>query len=543
MAGRGAFFSLLLFFSIPEIPQVWYTVAMENKNAKKPASRVKTILKIALVTVLAAIVLVGLRFAYVMFIDPMSAFGGNPTPAPAATPTPEPTPTPTPVQTSTPAPTVAAPTATPTQEPEPTPTPTPEPTPAPTYTPKELTDLSFMKDRVNILMLGWDESPERNVEGSSIYRDENNNFRSDVIMLLTVNFRRSRADLISIPRDTFATIYNDKGERFSETGHWKINAAFAKGGSAEGNGFAYAMQTVSKLFGGIPINYYAGVDMTGLKAVVDAMGGVDYDVDVRIELNGRVLETGYQHLNGQQVLDYCRARKGISTDVGRNDRQQRMLFAVFNQLKSRDQLKNLVSIYNSVKGYVNTNLSAEQIAALGTLGMKLDESTLKRHTLSGTYIDNTSYSNASYYVLYNDKLVSLVEKIFGITIEPDPRADAAHVEGEKQAAISVQYAASAEYLLSLADQERTAAGQNSAQGLAIKRAALAVKDALEPLPALAERPAGVSTDVPLDGEAIKAAVSTLREEMLTLADSIGLTRANADKSLFPSDFYKKLPGK
>ena len=96
MAGRGAFFSLLLFFSIPEIPQVWYTVAMENKNAKKPASRVKTILKIALVTVLAAIVLVGLRFAYVMFIDPMSAFGGNPTPAPAATPTPEPTSTPIP---------------------------------------------------------------------------------------------------------------------------------------------------------------------------------------------------------------------------------------------------------------------------------------------------------------------------------------------------------------------------------------------------------------------------------------------------------------
>lgn len=109
---------------------------------------------------------------------------------------------------------------------------------------------------------------------------------------------------------------------------------------------------------------------------------------------------------------------------------------MFNQLKSRDQLRNLVSIYTSVKGYVKTNLSAEQIAALGALGMQLDENTLRRHTLSGKYIDNTSYSNASYYVLSNEKLVSLVDKIFGITIEPDPRADIAHVEGEKQAAIA-----------------------------------------------------------------------------------------------------------
>lgn len=511
---------------------------MENKNAKKPASRVKTILKIALVTVLAALLLVGLRFAYVMFVDPMSAFGGTPTPTPTASPAP----TAVPAQTEMPTPTPAA-TPTPASTASPTPEPAPVPTPAPTYSPKELSDLSFMKDRVNILMLGWDQSPERTVEGSGVYRDEANNFRSDVIMLLTVNFRRGRADLISIPRDTFATIYNDQGEKYSETGHWKINAAFAKGGSADGDGFAYAMETVSKLFGGIPIEYYAGVDMTGLKAVVDAMGGVDYDVDVRIALNGRVLETGYQHLNGQQVLDYCRARKGISSDVGRNDRQQRMLFAVFNQLKSRDQLRNLVSIYTSVKGYVKTNLSAEQIAALGALGMQLDENTLRRHTLSGKYIDNTSYSNASYYVLSNEKLVSLVDKIFGITIEPDPRADIAHVEGEKQAAIAGRYAIGAQYLMTLAEQSRGIVGLNSGLGLALKRGARAVDAALAPLSALTERPAGVSTDVPLDGEAIKAATDALREEMFALADSLGLTRETADKSLLPSDFYKKLPRK
>ena len=94
----------------------------KEKNAKKPASRVKTILKIALVTVLAALLLVGLRFAYVMFVDPMSAFGGIPTPAPTASPAP----TAVPAQTELP-----TPTATPTPTASPTPEPTPVPTPAP----------------------------------------------------------------------------------------------------------------------------------------------------------------------------------------------------------------------------------------------------------------------------------------------------------------------------------------------------------------------------------------------------------------------------
>ncbi len=182
----------------------------------------------------------------------------------------------------------------------------------------------------------------------------------------------------------------------------------------------------------MPIDYYAGVNMVGLKAVVDAMGGVDYDVDVRITLNGRVLEKGYQHMDGQQVLDYVRARKGISTDVGRADRQQRMLFAIFDQLKSRNQLVKIPEIYASVQDKVMTNLNSEQIAALSVFAMSLDQENLNRHTLEGEYISNVY--NASFYVLYNSKLKALVKDIFGIDIKPNPRYDAAYVRADKAAA-------------------------------------------------------------------------------------------------------------
>lgn len=514
---------------------------MDGNKEKKPLSRAQKICIALIAAALLALAGVAARFLYVMFVDPMSAFPGQPTPVPTAAPTPTAEPTPAPTPAPTPEPT-AAPTASPSPTPSPTPEPTPTPTPAPTYTPQELADLSFMKNRVNILMLGWDESPERNDKDSGYYRDEKNNFRSDVLMLLTVDFKREKADLISIPRDTFSRVYTDTGEVYGN-GHWKINAAFAKGGSAEGKGFEYAMESVSKLLGGIPIDYYAGVNMTGLKAVVDAMGGIWYDVDVRIELNGRILETGYQHLDGQQVLDYCRARKGISTDVGRADRQQRILFTVFEQLKSRDQLKNLVAVYNSVKDYVVTNLSAEQIAALGVLGMNLTEDTLNRHTLKGEYVSNTSYGGASYYVLSNEKLVALIEKVFRTTIVPDPTADIAHVKGEKSALTASHYVSGAEYILSLAETELFRLGTFTPEADTLKKQRDTAEEALNALTPLITRGAGVSTDVPLDHEAIDAAVETLHGELLGIANSLGLNRKTADSEKLPGELYQDLPRK
>ena len=210
-----------------------------------------------------------------------------------------------------------------------------------------------------------------------------------------------------------------------------MNAAFAKGGAATGDGFTYAMKTVEMLMG-VPVPYYAGVNMEGLKHVVDALGGVSYDVDLDIHLNGRTLSPGLQRLDGQQVLDYVRARKGISTDVGRNDRQQRMLLAVFDELKATRSLAAVPAVYAAVKDDVFTNLTAAQIAALAKFALDLDRSSFKRTTLDGEYVSNVY--NASYYVLKNKSLVALVKEEFGVTIKRDKKYDLATVKRDKAAA-------------------------------------------------------------------------------------------------------------
>ncbi len=290
-----------------------------------------------------------------------------------------------------------------TPEPTPEPTATPEQTdealtPEPTATPEpEMTqpDYDFEKKRVNILLLGADSSTERISAGM--------NFRTDTMILVTVDFDNKDVDMISIPRDSYMRI--NKGGKFNQ-----INAAFTFGGGAQKDGYAYAMNTVSDLLG-VKIDYYVGFGMNVVKDVVNAMGGVDYDVDIAFTLCGRETKKGMQHMDGQQVLDYCRWRKGGRGDVDRVDRQQRMLFKIFETMLATNQVKNIPDIYAAVQENIDTNLSTLQIATLAYFAKDLSMDQIQRHTVpgEGQYVGSTSY-----YIINQNKKNKMVKEIFGI---------------------------------------------------------------------------------------------------------------------------------
>ncbi len=318
----------------------------------------------------------------------------------------------TPELTETPAPTPAL-TPNAAGAPTPTPLPTPEPTPTPMSEAdiEALSDLSFMKNRVNIMVFGIDRSEERLASGS---------FRTDTMILVTVNFKKNTVDMISIPRDTYVKLYNKKGMLIDELDPYnKINSAFSLGGGVKKGGYQSAMNTVSALLGGIPINYYVSVDMNAVKDVVNAMGGVEYEVDIEVSMNGRLLHPGLQHLDGQAVLDYCRQRKG-SSDVARADRQQRMLLAIFDQLKQSGQIANLPKIYKAVESNIDTNLSFEQICALALVAVRMDFADLDRHMVPGAYM---SLYERDIWALDAEKLQKLIKDVFNAEIVVDPNAD------------------------------------------------------------------------------------------------------------------------
>ena len=179
----------------------------EKRLFHKPFTAGKIIQYVLLAAVLAAVIWTG-RFIYVTVIDPHAAFDNT---VPAATMAAAPAETPAETQTDA----------------------TPAPTPTPTLSPRELLELQadsdFMKDRVNVLLTGIDYAAER--EGRT-------DFRTDTILLLSVNFKTGEVDMLSIPRDSYADIAGT-------TRKWKINGAYMSAGGADGDGFNCLMETVS----------------------------------------------------------------------------------------------------------------------------------------------------------------------------------------------------------------------------------------------------------------------------------------------------------
>ncbi|MEL7603780.1 MAG: LCP family protein [Bacillota bacterium] len=267
-------------------------------------------------------------------------------------------------------------------------------------------DLDFMKNRVNILVMGIDRDEGRADWGT---------FRTDTMLLISINFETNEAHIISLPRDSYVWIYN-------EDYRGKLNGAFSAGGGMNGDGFEYAMNTVSMLLGGVPVNHYVCFDMEVVMDVVDAMGGIDYDVDVSFDLDGRTLGEGFQHLNGQQVLDYCRVREHVTggTDIARTARQRKMIMAIFAYMKENGQLQDIPAIYSAVASNIFTDLTFEQITSLAAFSLKLNPEDLHDHLLPGKYLD---MEGASFWGIDQEKKRDMIYEIFGQTIQTDSGDD------------------------------------------------------------------------------------------------------------------------
>ena len=331
---------------------------------------------------LAAAFSLGVLVTYKVAVDPIALFQ---TPKPTASPTP----------TAVPSSHVSVPYL------------TEAPTASPT--PVGYEDPSINSGIVNVLLVGADYAPER--------ESWDKNYYSDVMLILAINFDAKEVDMISVPRDTFAPIYNTPGI-------YKLNSALYHGGGVDGQGFEYVCKSIENVMGGINIDYYMGVNMTAVKELVDAIGGVDYKVDVTVKMQGRIIKPGYQHLDGQDVLDYCRARKGIDNDIGRVGRQKKILLAVFEKLKETNLLFEVPTIINQLKDDIYTNLSFDQLCALAVFGNNLESENIAMHTVVGHFLQ---VFNWSMYVLDDEERILLIEDVYGFTPQPMPEASQKYV--------------------------------------------------------------------------------------------------------------------
>ena len=218
-----------------------------------------------------------------------------------------------------------------------------------------------------------------------------------VAMYDTVN---QKAGLVSIPRDTMTQEYP------------KINAAFHEGPE-------HMRQVVSQLLG-IPLDYYISIDIQGFEALVDEVGGIDYNIPVHMGYDDPTqnlhihYEPGLTHLNGQQAMEVCRFRHSNDgsgteiTDVGRCDVRNDILGIIVKKVLSNPQkIGSYIELFNT---YVKSDMPLETMLWFAEPMLGLDLSTgLEVATLPGN--GDTTYRGTRWcYQLYPEECLEIMNR-------------------------------------------------------------------------------------------------------------------------------------
>ena len=216
-----------------------------------------------------------------------------------------------------------------------------------------------------ILVLGSDARPGEAVDEA----------RSDAIHVVGINFAMHRASVIDIPRDSWVPI----------PGHGldKINAAMPLGG------VQLTIRTIEELTG-IRLDYYALTSFSGLKAMVDGIGGLRMRVPYGIHDptdGGPPIAAGVRTLDGEEALALSRARHFVpGGDFGRTENQGSMLIAALRQYQAefaRDP-GAMLSWIGVLLRNVDTDLSLDEVISLAYAGARIPAASVNNVPLEGS---------------------------------------------------------------------------------------------------------------------------------------------------------------
>ncbi|MCA1021246.1 LCP family protein [Halobacillus litoralis] len=249
---------------------------------------------------------------------------------------------------------------------------------------KRVEEVNPAKDHTSVLFIGIDDSEKRTGQ-------EELPARSDALVLATFNQDDKSIKMLNIPRDSLTYI--------PEVGYEdKIAHAHAFGGVDA------TVQTVEQLLD-VPVDYYVRLNFNSFVDVVDAIGGIPYDVPFDIteqnssDTAGAVeLEEGYQTINGEEALALARTRK-YDSDLARGDRQMKLIQQIFDETMSTKGLNNFDDILASVSSNMKTNLTFDEMISYKDYFLQKDGFTFDKMQLAG----EGGFTGHGWYYQVNDE--------------------------------------------------------------------------------------------------------------------------------------------
>lgn len=198
-------------------------------------------------------------------------------------------------------------------------------------------------------------------------RAETGSLNTDVMMAAVLHPETGHITIVSIPRDTYI--------RLPDYPRGKANSFYSKGERREGtDGPSFTTEVLGQYLG-LELSKYVIVDFDAFRQTIDALGGIDVYVDQNMCYQDRAdgtsinLTKGQQTLQGEEALDFVRYRMSNqgcpdSDDIERNERQHRVLVAMFDQMKSFKGVLKLDEVIEIVGDHVKTNLTKGEMKSL-----------------------------------------------------------------------------------------------------------------------------------------------------------------------------------
>ncbi len=247
-------------------------------------------------------------------------------------------------------------------------------------------DNPFSSSRVNILLTGYDI-------------DHHNISRTDTIMIVSFDTSTGDFNILSVPRDTRVEIPG--------RGKNRVNAAYAFGG------IDLTIETLEN-FLQVPIDYYVNLDFQGFIDIVDAMGGVELEVEQRMwytdEAGGLRIDIspGEQVLDGEKALDYVRYRHTPRGDIDRVQRQQKFISAAIRQLMHPSRLTDMPEIISTSLDSVYTDIDYSDALPFLRVVAALDFEEIETAKLPGFPED---INGASYWIAAEEEKDEIVDEL------------------------------------------------------------------------------------------------------------------------------------
>ena len=247
-------------------------------------------------------------------------------------------------------------------------------------------------EKFQVLLIGVDSLDSKKAK----------NTRSDVMMVLDIDGEKKTASLISLPRDSRVKI--------KDHGKTKLNHAYAYGKAD------LALETVNENFD-LDIPYYIVVDYAFVKDVVNIVDGIDVDVPMDMDYEDPSadpplsihLKKGYQHLNGDQAMQFLRFRKGYkNADLDRVKAQQAFMAAFVDKVKSSKGILHAPSLLVSYMDNTTSNMPLSKVSRMGLTMLSVGQENLETATIPGTA---DMIGGLSYYIVDFDGADQLFRKM------------------------------------------------------------------------------------------------------------------------------------